>query len=335
MKVAVLGRTETLYKSAKSVVEAGHEVAVVATSEAEPHYSVDVSDFERLAGEFGCEFIQTTRLNRREVVEDLRAHACDVAISVNWQTVLDETVLNSFDRGVINCHAGDLPRYRGNATTNWAILNDEEELVYTLHYMNTDLDAGPILLQRSMPLTEETYIEDVYEFGVENVPEMYVEVLDRIECGTATPREQSEDPSEVLRCYPRHPVDSRLDWEESATNLARIVRATSDPLFGAFTEFDGAKLVVWRARPESPRMEILGTPGQVAERRPDVGEVAVVTGDGFLVLEEVETEEHGRGDPTEVIKSNRDRIGRNEWESARRLRRRVTDLEERLKRLEQ
>jgi len=126
--------------------------------------------------------------------------------------------------------------------------------------------------------------------------------------GTLTPLPQESDPRRPLRCYPRQPADSALDWTAPASRLDRIIRASSEPLFGAFTLNDGAKLTDWRAHPEQPDVDVLGTPGQVAEVRSGRGEVAVLTGDGFLVLEEVETEADGRCEATAVIQSNRDRL---------------------------
>lgn len=335
MRVAVVGRTEFLLESARAVAEAGHEIPLVVTSDAESHYGADDSDFRRLGAELDASVFHGVRLNDPEMVETLRSHDCSIAISMNWQTLLRRPVLESFEHGVVNCHPGDLPRYRGNAAPNWAILNGEDDVVYTLHLMTEALDAGPILSQRSMPIDDSTRIRDAYDFGVEVVPEMFTAVVDGFEDGSIDPRPQPSDPSAVLRCYPRRPADSELDWTRSATHLDRLVRASSEPLFGAFTEYDGTVLTVWRARAEHPSMNYLGTPGQVAERRPDEGEVAVIAGDGFLVLEEVETADHGRTDPTAVISSNRDRLGTNTTAEIRALRDRIQSLEGRLERLEE
>jgi methionyl-tRNA formyltransferase len=87
-------------------------------------------------------------------------------------------MLNQFKYGIINAHAGDLPRFRGNACPNWALLVNENKIVLTLHKMTVDLDAGPILLQRQYPLNTNTYIKDIYEFLSENVPTMFVQEVE-------------------------------------------------------------------------------------------------------------------------------------------------------------
>ncbi len=327
MKVAIIGRTEPLLRSAERIAERGHEVPIVVTCEAEPHYQANVDDFRQLSESLGAEFIKTSNINKPSVVSALQESNCEVAASINWKTIIRREVLDTFNHGIINCHAGDLPKYRGNAATNWALIEGEEEIVYSLHYMAEELDAGPVLLKRSMNVTPETRIADVYEFGEENVPQMFGEAIDKIENGEIEINPQSDDRDEILRCYPRCPRDSKIIWSKSAEYLDRIVKASSEPLFGAYTYLGTKKLRIWRTHVESPPTPHLGAPGQVAERRPQEGQVAVITGDGFLVLEEVELEGEGRRRATEVLKSNRDRLGMDVQGEIRKLEQKIEEIE--------
>jgi methionyl-tRNA formyltransferase len=149
-----------------------------------------------------------------------------------------------------------------------------------------------------------------------------------------TPRPQSDDPDDSLRCYPRIPEDSRIDWSLPADRLARLVRASAEPLPGAYTFLDRERLTVWRARAEPAPNPYLGTPGQVTERRPSEGEVAVATGDEFLVLETVEMQDTGRVPATEAIRSHRTRLGMSGQEAISDVLNRVSALEERIAELE-
>jgi len=330
MRVAAFGRTEVLYKSILALEDAGHEVVFVATCEAEPEYEADVEDFRSLAADLDASFLLTEDINDPDSVGALKRTDPDVGVSVNWKTLVRSIVRNAAGRGVINCHAGDLPRYRGNAAPNWAILQDEGEVVVTLHFMDEGLDSGPILAKRSLPLTPETHIGDVYEFSRDVAPELFVEAIDGLESGTVEPTPQPSDPGEALRCYPRIPADSRIEWARSASFLARLIRASSEPLPGAYTYLNRERLTVWRAHVDLPETGVLGTPGQVARRRPDVGEVAVLTGDGFLVLEEIQLGEGDRRAATEVIKSHRTRLGMNIPDELARLANEVAKLRARL-----
>lgn len=253
------------------------------------------------------QYFETTDLSDPSIREAL--HHCSVGISVNWNTIIPESVLSIFDYGILNAHAGDLPKYRGNAAPNWAIINEEEKIVISIHKMVRELDAGPIFDQRTYELDDRTHIGDIYQFLYNSVPDMFGKIVDRLETGGVEPEAQSTNPSEMLRCYPRKPRDSRLDWERSADYLDRIVRASSEPLFGAYSFLRTNKLIVWRAHAEIPEFDYLGTPGQVARRRVKEGTVAIITGDGFLVLEEVELENSRRSQAADIITSNRARLG--------------------------
>jgi methionyl-tRNA formyltransferase len=308
MRIAAIGRTEILYNTILKIHNSSHTLDVIVTCGAEDFYTKDEDDFRELAAKQNIDFIETTSLNTDSALKSLEGRDLDVAVSVNWKTLIRPPVFNTFEHGILNYHAGDLPRYRGNATMNWAIIEGEDEVVHTVHRMDEGLDTGLIFLQRPTPLDEETYIRDIYEDARQIVPEMFLQVADGIEAGSVSPRPQPDDPAEALRCYPRKPEDSEIDWDEPAEQIHRVVRASAEPLFGAYTHFKGEKMRVWRSHVESPPTPFLGTPGQVAERRPDHGEVAVLTLDEFLVLEEVETETHGRQQATDIITSNRDRL---------------------------
>lgn len=307
MRVAAFGRTKWLYDSITAVAERGHQVVLIGTSPTAREYEVDEKGFERLAEDLGSSFFCDPSINRRRYRRLVRQTGAEVAISVNWPVLIGPAMLDQFPFGIMNAHAGDLPRYRGNATPNWAILAGEEEVVLTIHRMAVELDAGPIFLQRSCPVDSATYIGDIHRFMSDNIPEMFVEVVDGLASGTLTGREQDKDPASSLRCFPRLPQDGEIDWRCGATEISRLVRASAEPFDGAYTFVDRAKLTIWRAHPDRLSHPYLGVPGHVVERSD--GEVSVLTGEGVLVLQEVEVHANGRVKAAEVIKSTRTRLG--------------------------
>lgn len=309
MKFAALGRTRWLLDAIVEAEKAGHTPVLLATAPAAPEYGVIEGDFECLSKKYKCPFLSGSSINSNEAVEALRRCGADVAISVNWPIIVGPKVLETFEHGVINAHAGDLPRYRGNACPNWAILNGEQQVVLTFHRMVTELDAGPWLKKISFPLSSDTYIGDVYAFLDEQMPLGFVNVLDGLDAGTLEPTLQSEDQSEILRCYPRRPEDGQIDWSEPALKIGRLVRASSDPFRGAFTWIgDSERLTIWRARVGRRQYRSCHIAGQVAEIRDD-GNVAVLAAEGLLVLEEVQTENGDRCKPAQIIRSTRQRLG--------------------------
>lgn len=281
MRFAVLGRTAMLFDAIEACVAAGHECASIETRPAAPEYGRDEHDFARLAERLAVPFGEPV--------------AADVAISMNWPALLGAEVRGRFAHGIVNAHPGDLPRFRGNACPNWAILAGEEQVVLTLHVMDDGLDSGPVLLKRPIALDASTYVADVYAALATLVPDSFVTVLDGLADGSLTPQPQR---GPGLRCHPRRPEDGLLDFTRPAAELARLVRASAEPFAGAFTTLDGERVTVWRARAEALDEPALGVPGQVLAGDP----VAVLCGDGAgLMLERVE--------PAGVVRSGRQRLG--------------------------
>jgi methionyl-tRNA formyltransferase len=326
MRFAALGRTRWLYDAVVACRERGHEVALIASAPAAPEYGVDEQDFAALAAQSACPFLRGP-LSSLDAVAALRAAEADVAISVNWPTLLLPEALAAFPRGVLNAHAGDVPRFRGNAAPNWAIISGADSLAVVVMQMTVEVDAGPVLLRKTLPLDDRTYIADVYRFLDDAIPALFADALDGLEADALTPVPQPLEAGSALRGLPRLPVDGRLDWARPAVELARIVRASAEPFGGAYTFLGRDRLTVWRARAERPAVQYLGTPGQVAELRPRVGEVTVACGDGVLVLEEVELGGGGRCPAASVVTSARERLGLALEDEVARLEVRLSRLE--------
>ena len=309
MRIAALGRTHWLHDSIRAVAEAGHEVVLIATAPAAPEYRVTERDFERLAGSIGCDFLVAKSLDSEKELARLRAVKADVAISVNWPTVIGSGARSSFRHGIVNAHAGDLPRFRGNACPNWAILSGEDKIVLTLHKMASGIDDGPVLLKWPFPLRpEKTYIGEVYEFLTSAIPQAFRQVITGLEDGSIVGAEQPEEATESLRCFPRLPVDGEIDWTASAADISRLVRASAEPFDGAYTFLGDQKLTIWRANASAVGYPYLGVPGQVIGVNSESGRIKVLSGKDALEIEVVSLG-NGRQSAASVVRSTRIRLG--------------------------
>ena len=260
--------------------------------------------------ELGAEYLLTQDLNTPESLAVLGRAQADVGVSVNWINLVGAAACEAFRFGILNAHAGDLPRYRGNAPIAWAILQGESRIGITIHQMLPgELDAGPILTTDHFPLDNRVYIGEVFGWLRRRMPLMFVEAIEGLGDGTLRPQPQPGEPSLALRCYPRQPKDGLIHWSATAAALSRLVRARAEPFAGAFTIFRGRRLVVWRASAEPWDCPSLAVPGQVVGRDPTSGELRVATGDGVLVLEEIQLDGEPRLAPANFIKSLHDRLG--------------------------
>jgi len=307
MRIAVLGRTGMLLRAAQRLAEAPHRIAYVATAKASEFYDVGDADYERFAHSLGVSYYCGARLDSDDVVATLRASQSDVAISMNWPTILSERVRACFPLGIFNAHPGDLPRYRGNACPNWAILQGEPRIALCIHRMSDALDDGPVAIRHYLPLTDEQDIGTVYDWLHEAVPEAFVSLIRNLAAGTVSLAAQSNDPEDALRCYPRRPEDSRIDWRESSGSIHRLVRASTRPMLGAYSHLEGQHLVrVWKARRWESRTPFLGVPGQVAGQVD--GDPLILTGDGMLRLIEAQFDDGAVDAKPVILSSLRNRL---------------------------
>ena len=298
MKVAVLGRTRWLLDAARMVAERDHTVALIWTAAGEEFYGVGPADFRTLATALGADFADSPAIAAPEGLARLAAHGCDIALSINWPTLLPAAVLDLFPYGVLNTHAGDLPRFRGNACPNWAILAGEPHVGLCTHRMVPELDAGPVVARDRFPLTDATYIGEVYDWLNTRIPMLVADAVDGLASGALIPQPQPDDPAQALRVYPRRPEDGHIDWTASKTQILRLIRASSRPFQGAFTTLEGAAgIIIWRAEAITPASPFLAVPGQVCYRLDQ--DPVVACGDGLIRLTEVAMA--GEADPKRVI----------------------------------
>lgn len=311
MRVAIIGRTEWLYETAKLLIEAGHEIKLVVTSKEMPEYKVTAEDYRILAKRVNCPFIYTPRINEFEIISQIKAIGeIDIAISINYSGVIGDDVINLFKFGILNAHGGDLPKYRGNACQAWAIINGENRIGLCIHKMiGGELDSGPIIEREYFPININSRIGEVYEWVEKTIPILMCSAVEKLSKNSNYVLEiQSLDPKDALRCYPRKPQDGKIDWNQGDTEIIRLVNASSEPYSGAFCLLDGERVTIWRAELFESSELYLAVPGQIAFVDKEQGYIIVITGSGKIKITEVEQNHSGRVRPAEIITSIRKRL---------------------------
>lgn len=312
MRVLIIGRTEVLYETVLLLAKE-HSICGIITSVASPEYSKKEDDFEKLAHELNCPFIICKTLNK-SVIEFITNCNADIAISVNWISVINNNIINLFPYGILNCHPGDLPRYRGNAVCNWAMINNETEIIITIHYMvGGELDSGDILVQESFPIEEHTTITEFVKYWEEITPLLFKKAIDGLVNNSIKPIKQISIEKEPFRCFPRLPIDSKIDWTKNALEIDRLIRASSKPYSGAYTYYkineEIKKIFIWKSRVIQTETSDIGTPGQIIFNNKENGESHVLTGGGILAICEVQFENEQLFFPGTAWKSIRTRFG--------------------------
>lgn len=306
MRIAVLGRTGWLLDTARRLYQMGNHIALIATAKPASGYSVHVDDYAALARDLNCPLA----VGQRELREKLALCNAEIGISANWPNVLGADITGLMPRGILNAHAGDLPRYRGNACPNWAILNDEPHIGLCVHQMAAgELDSGDVFVRRYYELRPDTYISDVYDWLDMAIPSAFCEAVQGIATGVLAGVPQSKNPADVLRTYPRRPEDAEISWREDAASIQRLIRASSRPFAGAFTRTEsGGRVIIWKAAVFEHAGRWCAVPGQVMLREGD--DPIVACGSGTLRLTEIELDIDvtGTAAKAEVARSLRSRL---------------------------
>jgi methionyl-tRNA formyltransferase len=231
-----------------------------------------------LAQELNIPIIQPEKLKQPEAMEQLHAWKPDLIVVAAFGQILRREVLDLPRFGCINVHASLLPRWRGAAPINAAILHGDEETGITIMKMDVGLDTGPILSQRSIRLTRDDTAGSVTESLSHRGADLLIETLSGYLSGKIQPVPQPEDGSTYAPMLRKE--EGKLDFTRPAEELERRVRAFN-PWPGAFMDFDGTLLKVHRAHVEPGEAEA----GQrlIYRDQPAVG-----AGGGLLILDEVQ-----------------------------------------------
>jgi len=198
------------------------------------------------AAEFDIPTILPDDPNTPEVVARVAATAPDYLFSFYYRKMLKAPLLALPSRGALNMHGSLLPRYRGRAPVNWAVLHGERETGATLHYMTEKPDNGDVVAQTAVPILPDDTAQEVFD-KVTVAAELTLDrVLAALLAGTA-PR-TPQDLSRGAYFGGRRPEDGRIDWRQDATSIHNLVRAVAPPYPGAFTSIAGRPARLLRTR---------------------------------------------------------------------------------------
>lgn len=311
IRILYIGRSEYLFETIKYLSNK-YETAGIITAPASPEYGKNERDFEELSKSIKCPFLLTKKIDNSvlELVEKIKP---DIALSVNWVSIINNDLIELIPNGILNAHFGDIPKYRGNAVTNWALLNFEKEITLTVHKMEAEnLDSGQILAQQKMTLTNTTTISEIVDYCYKNTPKLFHDAIDNI-INDNLPKPTIVNSEEGFRCYPRLPENSKIDWTDSAKNIDALIRASTKPYSGAYSyiKLNGEirKVTIWSCRIVCDSTNDMGTPGHIIKNDKKAGESHVYTGKGIIALRTISLDKENKVSASDVFKSIRIKFG--------------------------
>ena len=251
MRVVFLGSGSFAIPSLEAVLEAGHDVAAVVTQpdrEKGRGREIAPPPLKPVAAARGLKVLQPRRIREPDSVAALAALRPEIQVVVAYGQILPRTVIDVAPRGTVNVHGSLLPRLRGAAPVQWAIVNGERETGVTTMLIDEGLDTGPILLSRAIPIGEDETADRLEGRLARMGGPLLVETLEGLRNGTLTPRPQ--DAARATLAPRLKKEDGLVDWRLPADALARRVRGFH-PWPGAHTSVRGRGLRILRARAEA------------------------------------------------------------------------------------
>jgi len=287
MNIIFFGSDDFAAFNLEQLVNGPHQIKACVTQPDRPKgrgMHVLPSPVKECAREYDLPICQPANLKDDNIMQELAAYQSDLFIVIAYGLILPPAILDIPNLFCLNVHASLLPRYRGAAPINWAIINGETETGITMIRMTPHLDSGDIIAQEAITIDPEDTGATLKEKLAELSAECLIETLDRIEAGQVSFIPQ--DSSAATYAPKLDKQTAQIDWTDSASRIHNLIRGLL-PKPAAHTFLNGTmiKLFSAEATPVSPQA---AQPGQILDISP--AGILVATGEGTLLIVEVRPE---------------------------------------------
>ena len=293
MRAIFMGTPDFAVPTLQAMIDAGHEIVAVFTQPDKAKgrgKSVVFSPVKEKALEYQIPVYQPVKVKNPEVVAQIEAMAPEVIVVVAFGQLLSKKILDIPTYGCINVHASLLPKYRGAAPIQWAVINGEEVSGVTTMHMDVGLDTGDMILKQEIKLDEKETGGSLHDKLMTIGGDLLVKTLEMLEDGTA-PREVQDDSltGEYARMLDKQL--GQIDFTQPALKIERLIRGLN-PWPSAYTKLGQKTCKFWLA--DVVDREYHGEPGEVVEVRKDA--FVIQTGRGGLAVRELQLEGKKRMD---------------------------------------
>ncbi len=276
-RVVVFAYSEVGFRCLRALVNTGADIKAVFTYNDSKTENIWFGSVANLAEENRIPVFKPKGVGKPGEIELIRGLEPEILFSFYYRDIIPGEILQIPRLGAFNMHGSLLPRYRGRACVNWAIIHGETQTGPTLHYMTERPDEGDIVAQETVPIAFTDTAKDVTLKVADAAGSIVAETLPLIEQGVAPGVPQ--DHSKATYFGGRSPEDGLINWSQSATQIYNLIRAVTHPLPGAFTTFNGHRVFIWWAAPLETEPD--SPPGTVVSVNPFV----IATGKGLLRIE--------------------------------------------------
>lgn len=297
MNVVFMGTPDFAVAALEAIIEAGHRVTAVVTQPDKPKGRGGIMQMPPVkvcAVAHGIPVFQPVKIKDAESIDMLRTYAADVFVVAAFGQILSEEILNMPRFGCVNIHASLLPKYRGAAPIQWAIINGDKTTGVTIMQMDKGIDTGDMFCKQEVTISPRETGDSLHDKLAQAGAKLIVEALPKIESGDMTPVKQNDEESSYVKMLQKSM--GKIDWQQSAQSLDCLIRGLiSWP--GAFTVRNGKILKIWEEeavtdeelrKNEAACVITDGAAGTVVLVEKDA--FYVQTGDGILKISAVQPE---------------------------------------------
>ncbi|MCI5873896.1 MAG: methionyl-tRNA formyltransferase [Clostridiales bacterium] len=286
MRVIFMGTPDFAVETLEEIIKAGHEVVLVVS---QPDKAVGRSKALRYtpvkacAIEHGIEVYQPEKVREAACVEYLRGYAPDIIIVEAFGQIIPKAILDMPRYGCVNVHASLLPKYRGAAPIQWAVINGDMVTGVTTMRMNEGLDTGDMILKQEVIIREDETGGSLFEHLSKVGAKLCVKTMEAIEAGTATYTPQNDE--EATHTKKIYKELGSIDWTRDAKTIECLIRGL-DPWPSAYTRLNDKTLKIWKAKVIPGESDT--APGCIV--KVEKAGITVQTGEGMLLLTEIQLE---------------------------------------------
>ncbi|HHZ02849.1 MAG TPA: methionyl-tRNA formyltransferase [Tissierellia bacterium] len=284
MKVIFMGTPAFAVPTLKKLHEKGHSIALVVTQPDKPSgrgKKLKKSEVKVAAEELNLEIFQPDKIKREENIEILKSYNPDVIVVVAYGQILSKEILSIPKYGCINVHASLLPKLRGAAPLNWAIINGETKTGVTTMQMDQGLDTGDMLLKSEVEIDENMNVGELHDILMDKGADLLVETLDKIERNELVPQKQDDSLSTYAPMLNKE--NRKINWNLPANNIHNLIRGLA-PWPTAYFTIDGNMVKVYKSTYSNENSDY--EPGYVIKANNEG--IFVQAKEGTVILQEIQ-----------------------------------------------
>lgn len=263
MRIVFMGTPEFAVPSLKILHNSSHDVVAVVTPPDRRKgrgLKVIFSPIKQAAQEADLPILQPEVLRDENFIQSLREYHADLFAVVGFR-ILPEVIFSLPQNGTINLHSSLLPKYRGAAPIQWAILNGESVTGVSTFYIQKRVDTGDLLLQKEVPILPSDNAGVLHDKLAETGATLILETINAIEQKKVSARPQEGEATPAPKIFAEH---MKIDWQKSAGEIVNQIRAFS-PRPGAFTSFNGKRLKIYQGTALETPVNSSKTPGSILQ----------------------------------------------------------------------